>query len=76
MSKMPLKAFSTTTLGFCEWCGKQIETTQCYWRRFCDDKCRNAFNTEAGRLGRKLLKERLELKKQESKKEDLKKQAS
>jgi len=43
--------------GKCLHCGKPIDLTECYWRRFCDDACRNKYNVEAARLGREILKE-------------------
>lgn len=41
--------------GRCLNCGKHIDHESCYWRRFCGDKCRAEFGSEARRIGMKIL---------------------
>lgn len=42
-------------MGRCLQCGKPIDHEGCYWRRFCGDKCRALFGSEARRIGMKIL---------------------
>lgn len=40
-------------------CGASIDTEKVYWRKFCSDKCRMAFNTLARKEGRKYLENKV-----------------
>ncbi len=43
----------------CDHCGKEIEIGTIYWRRFCNDNCRQAFHRKAASVGKSVLKEQL-----------------
>ncbi len=39
----------------CLQCGAPIGSSGCYWQRFCSDKCRAQFGSEARRVGMRVL---------------------
>lgn len=39
----------------CLHCGASIDNDGCYWRRFCSDRCRALFGSEARRVGMRVL---------------------